>query len=83
MIDMDILLAKYEQGSPLDLRLVNTRQGEYITELRNAGFVNFIASEQPTAEPGKAVVEMLDMVDGELVQSWHIIDEAVESNEGA
>lgn len=82
IIDMDILLAKYKEGEPLDLRLVNTKQGEYITELRNTGFIDFVPSEQPTAEPGKAVVETLEMVDGKLVQSWQIVEaEATESPE--
>lgn len=82
IIDMDILLAKYKEGEPLDLRLVNTKQGEYITELRNTGFIDFVPSEQPTAEPGKAVVETLEVVDGKLVQSWHIVKaEATESPE--
>lgn len=82
IIDMDILLAKYKEGEPLDLRMVSTQQGEYITELRNTGFIDFVPSEQPTAEPGKAVVETLEVVDGKLVQSWHIVEaEATESPE--
>lgn len=82
IIDMDILLAKYKEGEPLDLRLVNTKQGEYITELRNTGFIDFVPSEQPMAEPGKAVVETLEVVDGKLVQSWHIVEaEATKSPE--
>lgn len=82
IIDMDILLAKYKEGEPLDLRMVSTQQGEYITELRNTGFIDFVPSEQPMAEPGKAVVETLEMVDGKLVQSWQIVEaEATESPE--
>lgn len=82
IIDMDILLAKYKEGEPLDLRMVSTQQGEYITELRNTGFIDFVPSEQPTAEPGKAVVETLEVVDGKLVQSWQIVEaEATESPE--
>lgn len=74
IIDMDILLAKYKEEEPLDLRMVSTQQGEYITELRNTGFIDFVPSEQPMAEPGKAVVETLEMVDGKLVQSWQIVE---------
>lgn len=73
---MDILLAKYKEGEPLDLRMVSTQQGEYITELRNTGFIDFVPSEQPMAEPGKAVVETLDVVDGKLVQSWRVVEDA-------
>lgn len=66
-----ILLAKYEgAGKPLDLREVDTAQGEYLTRLREAGFVDFVASEQPAGQPGKIVVESLDMVGGKLVQTW-------------
>lgn len=68
-----ILLAKYEGvGNPLDLREVDTSQGEYLTKLRESGFVDFVASEQPAEQPGKIVVESLDMVDGKLVQTWSI-----------
>ena len=79
---MEYQLAKYVQGEPLDLRRVDKSQGAYITELRNAGFLDFVPSEQPTGEPGKAVVETLEMVDGKLVQSWQIVEaEATESPE--
>lgn len=70
-----ILLAKYNgYGQPLDLREVSTANGEYVTQLREAGFVDFVASERPTEQPGKTVVESLDMIDGKLVQSWSIQD---------
>lgn len=71
---MEILLAKYKKGEALDLRCVDEKRGAYITELRNAGFIDFVPSERPTEEPGKAVVESLEVVDGKLVQSWHIVD---------
>ena len=45
---MEYQLAKYVQGEPLDLRRVDKSQGAYITELRNAGFLDFVPSEQPT-----------------------------------
>lgn len=48
----------------------------------NAGFIDSVPSEQPTAEPGKAVVATLEVVDGKLVQTWHIVEaEATESPE--
>lgn len=72
---MEILLAKYKEGEPLELHCVDMKRGAYITELRNAGFIDFVASEQPTAEPGKSVVETLEIVDGKIVQSWHIVYE--------
>ena len=72
---MEILLAKYKEGEPLDLRCVDEKRGAYITELRNAGFIDFVASEQPTAEQGQAVVQTLELVNGKKRQSWHIVDE--------
>ena len=73
---MEYQLAKYVQGEPLDLRRVDKSQGAYITELRNAGFLDFVPSEQPTSEPGTSVVESLDVVDGKLVQSWRVVEDA-------
>lgn len=70
-----ILLAKYTPGSPLRLICVDTRAGAYVTELRDSGYLDFVPSEQQTAEPGKVVVETLEVVDGKIVQSWHIVDE--------
>lgn len=70
-----ILLAKYTPGCPLRLIKADTREGAYVTELRDSGCLDFVPSEQPTAEPGKAVVETLEIVDGKIVQSWHIVDE--------
>mgnify|MGYP001050611877 CR=1 FL=1 len=52
-----ILLAKFfGVGMPLDLRQVDTKQGEYLTELRESGFLDFVPCEPPTEEPGKTVV---------------------------
>lgn len=49
-----ILLAKFfGVGMPLDLRQVDTKQGEYLTELRESGFLDFVPCEPPTEEPGK------------------------------
>ena len=70
-----ILLAKYTLGSPLRLICVDTRAGAYVTKLRDSGYLDFVPSVQPTPEPGKVVVETLEVVDGKIVQSWHIVDE--------
>ena len=70
-----ILLAKYTPGCPLRLIKADTRVGAYITELRESGYLDFVPSVQPTPEPGKAVVETLEVVDGKIVQYWHIVDE--------
>ena len=70
-----LLLAKYVPGEPLDLRCVDSRAGAYLTELRGSGFLDFVPSEQPTPEPGKVVVESLEIIGGKVVQSWEIRDE--------
>lgn len=70
-----LLLAKYVPGEPLDLRCVDSRAGAYLTELRESGFLDFVPSEQPTPEPGKVVVESLEIIGGKVVQSWEIRDE--------
>ena len=70
-----ILLAKYFGiGMPLDVRQVDTKQGEYLTELRESGFLDFIPCEPPTEQPGKSVVDSYDVIDGNLVQSWIVQD---------
>lgn len=70
-----ILLAKYTQWCPLRLIKADTRAGAYITELRESGYLDFVPSEQPTPEPGKVVVESLEIIGGKVVQSWDIRDE--------
>ena len=70
-----LLLAKYVPGEPLDLRCVDSRAGAYVTELRESGYLDFVPSEQPTPEPGKVVVESLEIIGGKVVQSWEIRDE--------
>ena len=70
-----LLLAKYVPGEPLDLRCVDSRAGAYLTELRESGFLDFVPSEQPTPEPGKVVVESLEIIGGKVVQSREIGDE--------
>ena len=76
-----LLLAKYVPGEPLDLRCVDSRAGAYLTELRESGFLDFVPSEQPTPEPGKVVVESLEIIGGKVVQSWEIRDEPAPAGE--
>ena len=78
---MEIALAKYTPGEPLDLRCIDTRAGAYVTELRESGFLDFVPSEQPTPEPGKVVVESLEIIGGKVVQSWVIRDEPAPAGE--
>lgn len=76
-----VLLAKYTPGEPMDLRCVDTRAGAYVTELRESGYLDFVPSEQPTPEPGKVVVESLEIIGGKVVQSWEIRDEPAPAGE--
>lgn len=70
-----ILLARYfGEEMPLDVRLVDTKQGEYLTELRESEFLDFVPCEPPTEQPGKSVVESYNIIDGKLVQSWIVQD---------
>lgn len=70
-----ILLARYfGEEMPLDVRLVDTKQGEYLTELRESGFLDFVPCEPPTEQPRKSVVESYNIIDGKLVQSWNVQD---------
>ena len=70
-----ILLARYfGKDEPIDVRLVDTKQGEYLTELRESGFLDFVPCEPPTEQTGKSVVESYNIIDGKLVQSWIVQD---------
>lgn len=70
-----ILLARYfGKDEPIDVRLVDIKQGEYLTELRESGFLDFVPCEPPTEQPGKSVVESYNIIDGKLVQSWIVQD---------
>ena len=74
-MEKSILLMKYVPGEVYDLRQVYIKEGAYITKLRESGFLDFVASEKPTPEPGKVVVETLEIIGGKVVQSWEIRDE--------
>lgn len=71
-----MILAKRNKDGTIDLIDCSMKQGAYITELRNAGFLDFVPSEQPKGEQGTSVVESLDVVDGKLVQSWRVVEDA-------
>lgn len=67
-----MILARYEDGEPLDVRFVSEIRGSYVTELREAGFLDFVASEQPQCDTGFVAVDSYVVKDGKLVQSWEI-----------
>ena len=45
-------LAKILPDGTIDLRYCDPKIGSRVTELRNAGFLDFVASEQHNAMPG-------------------------------
>ena len=59
----------------MDIQNVDFRQGSKITELRQAGYLQFVATEQPAVNDGEKAVETLEVVNGKIVQSWTITTE--------
>ena len=71
---MIIILAKYTDGEPLDVQAVETKvQGEYISELRNTGYLDLVMSKQPQCDVGFVAVDSYAVKDGKLVQSWAVV----------
>lgn len=67
---MDIILAKIGKDGVIDTRKCQHIQGEYITKLRDAGFLDFVASEQPQCDAGYIAKDSFAIIDGKVVQSW-------------
>lgn len=65
-------LAKILPDGTVDLRFCSPLQGERMTQLRDAGFLNFVPSEQPQADTGFVAVDSFEVVNGCVVQSWTI-----------
>lgn len=71
-IIMDLELAKIDKDGLLDLRHCYNQEGAKITELRNAGYLDFVSSEMPQCESGFHVVEHINEVGGKLLQTWSV-----------
>lgn len=67
---MDVLLAKIDENGIIDTRRCQHLQGEYITKLRNAGYLDFVPSEQPQCDAGYITKDSFAIVEGKVVQSW-------------
>lgn len=63
-------LAKILPDGTIDLRYCDPKIGSKVTELRNAGFLDFIKSEQPKCEAGYIATDSFTIIDGKVVQSW-------------
>ena len=65
-------LAKIDTNGLLDLRYCDNSLGAKITELRNAGFLDFVSSEQPQCNPGEIAVDSFTIEGGKVIQHWEI-----------
>lgn len=65
-------LAKINKNGLLDLVFCSPSNGSRMTELRESGFLDFVASEQPQVTTGQIAVDSCKIVDGKVVQSWEI-----------
>ena len=63
-------LAKILPDGTIDLRYCDPKMGSKVTELRNAGFLDFVKSEQPKCETGYIATDSFTIIDGKVVQSW-------------
>lgn len=71
-----MLLAKFISEKEIYLLDCPIQLGSKITELRNAGFLDFIGSDQPQVEIGKCAISHYDLKEGKVYQSWSIIEDA-------
>lgn len=65
-------LAKILPDGTADIRFCPPSHGERMAQLREAGFLNFVPTEQPQADTGFVAVDSFAVVDGCVVQSWKI-----------
>lgn len=65
-------LARMNDNGLLDVVFCTTKEGLRMTELRNAGYLDFVASEQPKCESGYVAVDSFKIEGGKIVQSWII-----------
>ena len=77
-------LAKILSDGTIDLRYCNPTNGSRVTELRNAGFLDFVASNPPKCDAGYIAKDSFTIVDGKVVQSWEtkIDTETIETQIG-
>lgn len=69
-------LAKILPNGILDMRICDPKIGSRVTELRNAGFLDYIPSEQPKCDAGYIAKDSYKIIDGKVVQSWEIKTES-------
>lgn len=75
-------LAKILDDGTIDLRSCSPLEGERMTQLREAGFLNFVPSEQPQVETGFTAVDSFEIQNGNVVQKWEVkIDSLATTNQ--
>lgn len=65
-------LAKILPDGTADIRFCPPTLGERMAQLRDAGFLNFVPTEQPQVETGFVAVDSFAVVDRCVIQSWEI-----------
>lgn len=65
-------LAKILPDGTADIRFCPPSYGERMAQLREAGFLNFVPTEQPQVETGFVAVDSFAVVDRCVIQSWEI-----------
>jgi hypothetical protein len=65
-------LAKILEDGTVDVRSCDAQLGALMAQLRNAGFLDYVPSEQPTCESGYKAVDSFVVENGKVVQSWTI-----------
>ena len=77
-------LAKILPDGTIDLRYCDPKIGSKVTELRNAGFLDFVASDPPKCDAGYIAKDSFAIIGGKVVQSWEtkIDTETIETQIG-
>lgn len=66
-------LAKILPDGSVDIRFCPPGRGEKMAQLREAGFLDYVPTEQPKADTGFVTVDSFEIIDGRIVQSWSTI----------
>lgn len=65
-------LAKIDNEGIIDVRFCSPNNGVKMANLRNAGFLDYVSSIQPTVQDGEVAVDSYKEENGKLVQYWEV-----------
>lgn len=65
-------LAKIDKEGMIDVRFCSPNNGVKMANLRNAGFLDYVSSIQPTVQDGEVAVDSYKEENGKLVQYWEV-----------